>query len=97
MGFVFIVLVAPMVKSLPERRETWVPSLDQEDPLEEEIFWQPTPIFLPGKFHGQRSLVGCSLVGYEESDMTELLSTQHAYSLHVHFLESFYHKWMLTG
>ena len=22
--------------------------------------WQPTPVFLPGKFHGQRSLVGCS-------------------------------------
>ena len=22
--------------------------------------WQPTPVFLPGKFHGHRSLVGCS-------------------------------------
>ena len=27
--------------------------------------WQPTPIYLPGKFHGQRSLVGCSLWGSE--------------------------------
>ena len=25
--------------------------------------WQPTPVFLPGKFHGQRSLGGCSLWG----------------------------------
>ena len=30
----------------------------------------PTPVFLPGKFHGQRSLVGYSLWGCKESDMT---------------------------
>ena len=30
--------------------------------------WQPTPIFLPGKFHGQRSLVGYSPWGLKESD-----------------------------
>ena len=35
--------------------------------------WQPTPVLLPGKFHGQRSLVGCSPWGHEESDMTEWL------------------------
>ena len=33
--------------------------------------WQPTPVFLPGKFHGQRSLVGYSTYGCKESDMTE--------------------------
>ena len=33
--------------------------------------WQPTPVFLPGKSHGQRSLVGCSPWGREESDTTE--------------------------
>ena len=33
--------------------------------------WQPTPIFLPGKFHGQRSLVGYSPWGPKESDWTE--------------------------
>ena len=33
--------------------------------------WQPTPVFLPGKFHGQRSLVGCSPWGHKESDTTE--------------------------
>ena len=27
--------------------------------------WQPTPVFLPGKFHGQRNLVGCSPWGHE--------------------------------
>ena len=33
--------------------------------------WQPTPVFLPGKSHGQRSMVGCSPWGRKESDMTE--------------------------
>ena len=45
--------------------------------------WQPTPVFLPGKFHGQRSLLGYSPWGGRESDMTEQLSTHHAYSLSV--------------
>ena len=35
--------------------------------------WQPTPVLLPGKSHGQRSLVGFSPWGREESDMTEPL------------------------
>ena len=39
--------------------------------------WHPTPLFLPGKSHGWRSLVGCSSWGREESDMTE--------QLHFHF------------
>ena len=33
--------------------------------------WQPSPVFLPGKFHGQWSLVGYSSGGHKESDMTE--------------------------
>ena len=37
--------------------------------------WQPTSVFLPGKFHGQRSLVGYSPWSHKESDMTERLST----------------------
>ena len=36
---------------------------------------QPTPVFLPGKFHGQRSLVGYSLRGCKELDTTEWLNT----------------------
>ena len=39
--------------------------------------WHPTPVLLPGKSHGQRSLVGCSPWGCEELDMTE--------RLHFHF------------
>ena len=35
--------------------------------------WQPTPVLLPGDSHGQRSLVGCSPWGHEESDMTRRL------------------------
>ena len=35
--------------------------------------WQPTPVFLPGKSHGRRSLVGCSPWGRKESDATERL------------------------
>ena len=62
-------LVAQMVKNLPAMQETWVQSLGQEDPLKKE--WQPSPVFLPGEFHGQRSLVGCSPWGCKESDMTE--------------------------
>ena len=33
--------------------------------------WHPTPVLLPGKSHGWRSLVGCSPWGWEELDMTE--------------------------
>ena len=33
--------------------------------------WHPTPVLLPGKSHGQRSLVGCSPWGHRGSDMTE--------------------------
>ena len=33
--------------------------------------WHPTPVLLPGKSHGRRSLVGCSPWGREESDTTE--------------------------
>ena len=35
--------------------------------------WQPTPVFLPGESHGQRSLAGYSSWGRKESDMTERL------------------------
>jgi len=47
-----------------------------EDPWKRE--WLPTPVFLSGEFHGQRSLVGYSPWYCKESDMTELLT---------HFLE----------
>ena len=37
--------------------------------------WQPAPVFLPGKSHGQRSLVCYSPWGYKELDMTERTHT----------------------
>ena len=47
------------------------------DPWVRNIFWrrkrQPTPVFLPGKFHGQRSLVSYSPWDHKESDTTERL------------------------
>ena len=39
--------------------------------------WHPTPVLLPGKSHGRRSLVDCSPFSHEELDMTE--------QLHFHF------------
>ena len=36
--------------------------------------WQPTPMFLPREFHGQRSLAGYSPWSHKESDTTEQLS-----------------------
>ena len=47
-----------MVKNLPAMQETWVWSLGQEDPLEKGM--APTPVFLPGEFHEQKSLAGYS-------------------------------------
>ena len=44
-------LMVQMVKNLPAVQDIWVRSLGWEDPLEEER--QPTPVFLPGKSHGQ--------------------------------------------
>ena len=64
-------LVAQIVKSLPEVWETPVWSLDWEDPWRRK--WQPTPVFLSGKSHGQRNMVSHSPWGHKESDMTERL------------------------
>ena len=58
-----------MVKNLPAKQETWVQSLGWEDPLEKEM--ASTPVFLPEKFHEQRSPVGYSPCSHKESDTTE--------------------------
>ena len=64
----YITLVAQMVKNLPAMPETWVQSLGWED---------PSPVSLPGEFHGQRSLTGYSPWGDKELDTTEQLSHKH--------------------
>ena len=38
--------------------------------------WQSAPVFLHGKFHGQRNLLGCSSQGCKESDMTQCTHTR---------------------
>ena len=43
---------------MQEPQEIWVQSLGQEDPL--DLGMVTTPVFLPGEFHGQRSLAGHS-------------------------------------
>ena len=58
-----------MVKNLPAMQETQLQSLGQEDPLEKEMATHSS--ILAGESHGQRSLVGYSLWGQEESDMIE--------------------------
>ena len=53
-------------------QETWVQSLVRKIPWRRE--WLPTPVFLPGESHGQRSLAGYSPSGHKESDTTEQLT-----------------------
>ena len=63
-------LVAQALKLLPAIRETQVRFLGWEDPLEKEMATH-SPVLLPGKFHGLRSLVGHSPWGCKESGTTE--------------------------
>ena len=58
-------ILTHMVKNPPAVQETWVPSLGQEDPLEEETATHSS--ICAGKSHGKRSLEGYSpcRVGYD--------------------------------
>ena len=67
-----------MVQNLPAMQETWVQSLCWEDSLEKDM--TTNPVFLPGEFHAQRSLVGSSRWGCNESDMTKQLTFSHFHS-----------------
>ena len=62
-------LMAQAIKNLSAMQVTQVPYLGWEDPWRRE--WLPTLVFMPGEFHGQRSLVGYSPWGHKESDMTK--------------------------
>ena len=66
----------PQVKILPATTKTWYSQINWKKKKKLLMFrrqWHPTPVLLPGKSHGRRSLVGCSPWGREESDMTERL------------------------
>ena len=62
--------VAPMVKNLPEMQVQFL-GLGK---IPWRRAWQPTPAFLPGESHGQRSLMGYTVHGVAESDTTEMLT-----------------------
>ena len=65
--------MAQQVKNLPamqETQESWAWSIGWEIPWRRK--WQPTPAFLCGESHGQRSLVDYSPWDHRESDMTEV-------------------------
>ena len=65
LGIGWASLVAQMAKNLSAIQETWARSLGWEDGWERK--WQPIPVFFPGEFHGQRSLVGYSPWGCKVS------------------------------
>ena len=65
--------------AMREMQEMGVWSLGREDPWRRA--WQPTPVFLPGESHGQRSLAGYSPWGQKQSNTTEWL--RHTYSIGV--------------
>ena len=60
-------LVAEIVKNLPAMQENWVQSRGLDDTLEKGIATHSS--FLPGEFHGQRSLVGYGPWSCKESDI----------------------------
>ena len=72
-----------MVKNAPAIQETQVQSLGREDPLEEEMATQFTPVILSKKSRGQRSL-GATVYGVtKESDTTEQLNNIHMVVFHL--------------
>ena len=58
-----------MVKNLPAALETGFNPWVEKIPLRRE--WLPTPVFLPGEVHGQRSLAGYSPWGCKELNTPE--------------------------
>ena len=68
------------------------------DPWPGKIPWsrkrQPTPVFLPGKSHGQRRLVGCSSWGHKELDRMSMHTHTHTHT-HTNTHTSTYISWDL--
>ena len=58
-----------MVKNLPAVQETWFDPWVWKIPWRRD--WLPTPVFVPGEFHGQRRLEGYSPWSCKESDTAE--------------------------
>ena len=60
--------MAQIVNNLPAMQKIWIQSLGWDNPLEKGMV--TPPVFLPGEFHGQRSLAGYSSWGRKQSVMT---------------------------
>ena len=70
----FAVLLRKLKQGLCIYLERWDGEGDgREFQKEWNICQQPTPVFMPGKSHGRRSLVGCNPWGRKQSDTTERL------------------------
>ena len=67
--------VAQMVKNLSAMQETQVHSVDRKDLRRK---WPPTPVFLPGKSHGQKSLEGYSPWGHKRVGHNLATKQQHS-------------------
>ena len=74
---------------MQETQDAGVQSLGWEDLWRRKR--QPTSVFFPGKFHGQRSLAGCSPGGHKELDTTEVTELQHHYFSDMWFVNIFSH------
>ena len=92
-------LVAQMVKNLPAKKKKEKKKRiclqcrrPRFDPWVRKIPWRrewlPTPVSLPGEFHGQRSLADCSPWGRRESDKTEQLTLSLFFFFFLHSLET---------
>ena len=93
----------PVIQNMLAMQEMWVQSLGQKNPWSRK--WQPTPVFLPGKLHGQRSPVGsspwgCKRVSYDLVMKQQLyIYTQTHTHTHTHIMMTvwFMHLWRLRS
>ena len=65
-------MAAQGVKNPPATQETWIRSLNQEDPLEKGMVTHP--VSLPSEFHAEREAWRATVRGVAESDTTESLT-----------------------
>ena len=85
--------MAQLVKNPPAMQETQVYPWVGKIPWRRER--QPTPVFLPREFHGQRTLAGNSPQGHKEPDTTEQLT--HTYIQNIWKLVGAIFKILTTG
>ena len=89
LGLLVTSLVAQMVKRLSTMWETWVRTLGWEVPWRRK--WQPTPVLLPRKSHGRRSLVSMGLQRVRHDWATSLSLTFSSFTWRV--LMTFWSLW----